>query len=146
MVPESVQLVLVSGAIGIAGTLIALVLQRRWAVDDRRRNLDRMALEAAVKKLMAWQDMAVKLLSAGDVGDIASADRRLRELDELWESDWGLIPDQEAVQELVRLSREVYFFSGAYRDDPQHRDAFDRLITLQDRVIASAQKKRRELA
>lgn len=137
---HDVLLVLAGGAVGLAGSLVTLVLQRLWSIDDRRRAYDARALEAAVRKLMAWQDFATKALAGSDT---VAAEKRLRELDTEWESDFDLIPDRAATRELIDLSREVFFFRGAYRQaDPP---AFDRLIALLPRVIESAQKARRKL-
>ena len=36
-------------------------------IRDRKRQADRDALEAAVQKLMAWQDLAVKVLADSDI-------------------------------------------------------------------------------
>jgi len=52
-VTESVWLVIAGGAVGLVASVIPLLLQRRWAREDRRRAADAKALEAAVRKLMA---------------------------------------------------------------------------------------------
>jgi len=71
---------------------------------------------------------------------------RLAESDLAWEADLSLIPDQEATQALVTMAREVYFFGGVYRDAPDVMERSALMMKLLDRVIVSAQKKRRELA
>jgi hypothetical protein len=141
-VTESVWLVIAGGVVGIVASLV-LLLQRGWQREDRRRAADAKALEAAVDKLMAWQDYAMKALSSGETG--SARDRRI-ELDTSWEADFALIPDQEARRELIALSRDAYFFAGARRAAPDLMERTDRLIKLQDRVIQSAQTRRRELA
>ncbi len=138
---ESVWLVLAGGLVGLVSGLVPLVLQHRWDGEARRRVADRTALEAAVKKLMAWQDLAVKSLGSGEIGE---AQQRLRELDALWEADFDLIPDQVATREILALSRDIFFFGGKGAPDAMGR--MNRLIELQDRAILSAQQKRRELA
>lgn len=140
---ESFWLVFAGGVIGIAGSVIPLLLQRRWARVDRRRAADAKALEAAVQKLMAWQDFANLALSKGDTGSVRE---RLRESDLAWEADLSLIPDQAATQELVTMVRDIFFFGGVYRDAPDVMERSAHLMRLLDRVISSAQKKRRELA
>jgi hypothetical protein len=142
-VTESFWLVFAGGVIGIAGSVIPLLLQRRWARVDRRRAADAKALEAAVQKLMAWQDFANLALSKGDTGSVRE---RLRESDLAWEADLSLIPDQAATQELVTMVRDIFFFGGVYRDAPDVMERSAHLMRLLDRVISSAQKKRRELA
>lgn len=137
---HDVALVLAGGLIGLVGSLIPLVLQRRWAIEDRRRAYDARALDAAVKKLMAWQDLATKMLAGSDWSD---ADKRLRELDALWESDFDLIPDKAATREMADLSREVYLFRGGF--SKPDAETFDRLFRLLPVVIESAQKARRKL-
>ncbi len=114
-VVTEVWLVIAGGLIGFFGSLIPVILQRRWASQDRRRATDAKALEAAVHKLMAWQDYAMKAIGSGET---ASARDRLIELDRAWEADLSLIPDQEATQELLTLSREIFFAPGWYRDAP----------------------------
>jgi hypothetical protein len=141
-VTESVWLVIAGGVVGIVASLV-LLLQRGWQREDRRRAADAKALEAAVDKLMAWQDYAMKALSSGETG--SARDRRI-ELDTSWGADFALIPDQEATRELIALSRDAYFFAGARRAAPDLMERTDRLIKLQDRVIQSAQTRRRELA
>ena len=140
---ESFWLVIAGGVVGLVASLVPLLLQRRWQAEDRRRAVDAKALDLAVHKLMAWQDYAVKALGTGET---ESARTRLIELDTSWQADFSLVPDQQATEELVRLSREIFFSPGWFRDAPDSMERMDRLIRLQDRVIASAQKKLRELA
>lgn len=142
-VAESFWLVIAGGLVGIVSSLIPLYLKRRWDAEDRRRVVDAKALEAAVHKMMAWQAFAVGALGSGETGP---ARERLIELDKSWEADFSLIPDQEAVQQILTMSRDIFFFSGWLREQPDAVERMDRLITLQDRAILSAQKKRRELA
>lgn len=142
------SLVVAGGLIGLLGSLIPLGVQRWWAVSDRRRVLDRAALEATVEKLLAWQDFAVKLLTGGDV---AEAEKRLLASDALWEADLDLIPDRAAARELLALSKQVWLNrpGGIGRgsiDAPANMDAMNRLIALLEQVLRSAQKKRRDLA
>jgi hypothetical protein len=92
---------------------------------------------------MAWQDFANLALSKGDTGSVRE---RLRESDLAWEADLSLIPDQAATQELVTMVRDIFFFGGVYRDAPDVMERSAHLMRLLDRVISSAQKKRRELA
>lgn len=143
LVTESVWLVLAGGAIGIVSSVVPLLLKRIWERADRRRASDRAALESAVRKLMAWQDFAVRSLGSGDT---AAAEKRLRELDTEWEADFGLLPDQEATRAILSLSKEIFFFGGLHRDSPDAMEKQSRLMTLLDRALLSAQRKRRELA
>lgn len=137
---RDILLVLAGGLVGIAGGVVTLILERWWDRGDRRRAYDARALDAAVKKLMGWQDLAVRLLGSGD---IEAAHARLLELDALWESDFDLIPDQEATRELLALSKAVYASPG---QRAKSTEPMSRLIFLLDRVIKSAQEKRRTLA
>jgi len=50
------------------------------------------------------------------------------------------------VNELKRLSFETWLTPAWYREASDSMERMDRLIKLQDRVIQSAQRKRRELA
>jgi hypothetical protein len=142
-VSESVLLVLAGGLVGILASAVPVILQRSLAAADRRRAHDAQALDSAVRKLMAWQDYAALTLSRGNT---AAVQERLAESDLEWEADLTLIPDQEATQALVTMVREVYFFGGVYRDDPDVMERSGLMMNLLDRVIASARKKRRELA
>ena len=140
------SLVLAGGLIGLLGSLVPLVLQRWWAVSDRRRVVDRAALEAAVERLLAWQDHAVKLLAGGST---AESEKRLLVSDRLWEADLDLIPDRRATRELLALSKQVWLSATLVGLAPELKaqmDAMNRLIQLLGLVIRSAQKKRRDLA
>jgi hypothetical protein len=138
--PDSFWLVIAGGLVGLVSGVVPLLLQHRWDGQARRRAADAKALEAAVAKMMAWQDYAVKTLGGSDTG---SARQRLVELNPSWEADFGLIPDQDATREILALSRDIFFFGG---ESPDRGERMNRLIALQDRAILSAQQKRRELA
>lgn len=90
---------------------------------------------------MAWQDMARKVLSHGDT---AAAERRLLELDTEWHADTSLIPDQEATKRLLSLSQDIWRTQGGTRDGSIME--MNELTDLMDRVLRSAQQKRRDLA
>ena len=92
---------------------------------------------------MAWQDFAVTTLGSGET---TAARERLKERDRAWEADFSLVPDREATTELIALSRSIFFSPGWSRKAPDSMERMNRLIELQDRVIESAQRKRRELA
>lgn len=135
-------LVIAGGLVGVLGSVVVQVLQRRWALNDRRSKADAQALDAAVRKLMAWQDYAVKRLAGSSTAD---ADKRLLELDALWEADFSLIPDQKATRELMALAKEIFFLGSAGHDSGSKIMAMDRLFVLLGTVIESAQRKRRQL-
>ena len=63
-VTEAFWLVIAGGIIGLASSVISLAIQRHWRTEDRRRAVDSKALDAAVHKLMAWQDYAVTALGS----------------------------------------------------------------------------------
>jgi hypothetical protein len=137
---RDVALVLAGGLIGLASSIVALALQRLWAVSDRRKTVDREALDVTVRALLTWKEMALKLLSSGEHDDIAAA--RFRDLDLHWEVDIGLIPDREAASELLRLCKAVLL-------GPSSFDAMatsTRMENLEARVLNSAREKRRKIA
>lgn len=140
---ESVLLVLAGGLVGVVAGLVPLALQRLWAGQDRRRAHDARALDSAIRKMMGWQDIATKLIAGSDV---SSAEQALVALDAEWEADFGLIPDQEAATEIINLAKWIRLAPRSHRDSPDAMEKMSRLIQLQDRVLRSARKRRRQLA
>jgi DNA helicase HerA-like ATPase len=117
-------------------------LKRHWSSKDRRRAAERHALDLTVQATMAWKDRAVARLSGGNAED---AEERLRKLDLEWQVDPRLIPDRQAVTELLRLCREIEIAPQLYRDEAGIA-ARNTLTALADRVLESAVKRSRELS
>jgi hypothetical protein len=142
-VDRDVMFVLAGGLIGLLSSVVALSLQRLWAIRDRRNRPDRAALDVAVRALMAWQATALAALNGKQNVD---AEQRLVKLDERWEADATLIPDREAAEELLRRCKLILLAPRGARESPAVNAEFDELIRLGDRVLNSARERRRELA
>jgi hypothetical protein len=137
---RDVALVLAGGLIGVLSSLLALILQRRWTVADRRSATDLEALDLAVGHLMAWEAKALSVLS-GSTDD--AVDARLREFDLRWEADMRLIPDRESATELLSRCRGVLLVPP--REPEAIMAEAARIEALGARVLDSARKRRREL-
>lgn len=136
-------LVLAGGLVGFLSSVVALWLQRVWAVRDRRAASDRESLDLAVRHLMAWHDYARSLMAGTPDRE---AEKRMLELDLRWEADARLIPDHAAATELLRLCKSIIAAPPEARSGPESIAAFDRIVVLGGLVVESARAKRRDLA
>ena len=143
MDPDALLLILAGGVVGFIASILGLTLQRWWAMQDRRAAIDREALDLAMLQLMAWQAVALGILSGKP--DTA-AEKRLSELDVHWEADPRLIPERQAAAELLRSCKAVILAPrySAEREDALAEHA--RIIELGDRVLGPARDRRRKLA
>ena len=139
---RDVELVLAGGFIGLLSSVVALTLQRLWAVRDRANAVEREALDLTVRALLAWKEVALSVLS-GEPN--TEAQDRQRELDQRWEADVRLIPDRAAAEELLQRCKSVILAPRHAREARPIEEA-NRMIELESRVLISARKRSRDLA
>ena len=136
-------LVVAGGLVAVVSGLVPLVVQRRWAREDRLRAADAQALPATVEVLTAWKDVALAIVS-GD--DPRKAHERALALDAKWEADLSLIPDREAANKLLDLAKSVQLTPRRHSEGDSAMITSSQLIALHERVLESARQKRRDLA
>lgn len=136
-------LVVAGGLVGLAASLVPIMVQRRWARDDRRRTADAEALAATVEVLTAWKDVALRIVSGDDASE---AHKRSLALDARWEADISLIPDREAAKKLLDLAKNVQLLPRRHSEGDAAMATSSQLIAMHERVLESARRKRRDLA
>jgi hypothetical protein len=136
-------LVVAGGLVGLVASLVPMMVQRRWAREDRRRAADAEALAATVEALTAWKDVALRIVSGEDAQEVHE---RSLVLDARWEADISLIPDREAAKKLLDLAKSVQLLPRRHTEGDAAMVTSSQLIALHERVIESARRKRRELA
>jgi hypothetical protein len=136
-------LVVAGGLVGLVASLVPMMVQRRWARDDGWRAADAQVVADTVAVLTAWKDVALRIVSGEDARE---AHKRSLELDARWEADITVIPDHAAAENLLALAKSVQLAPRRHTEGDAAMATSNQLITLHERVLASARQKRRDLA
>lgn len=161
VISDGVLGAIVGGAIGIIGTLSAVLLTEGFTRRQRSRDRQIIQIENTVKVLDAWADLANALVGAyshreavGELTDdyrarINAAEAKLLASDAIWDWSAKSIPGDSA-RELFALCLDVHMSPGMLGTlRPSMGDAgavLERLGSLQRKMRTAAADRIRELS